>query len=697
MAIELGEQTGLNKKIIAASILFLMAFAMVMTPLGTLAQNSMGINIIQVTPSSKSGAAGSSVNLIGTIYTSNSSYQIFVGKTMVASGTSEGYYVDANFTVPELPSSTYALILRDVKINVNASDQFTINTGYTISASSPNAQEGSTVTLTAAVTGAQLGTSYSANIAIATPGGSSYTATVNLGTPNVQGTARGTVTFPSSSFTGGVTDYSGNYQLTFNQTLATGQFSVNILDSTTYHRGQTATIRATGYQPNQGASIIVTSGSSTIDTKSVTADSNGVISTSWVVTDNAPIGDLTLKISTTDGTSKSPQDQQTFTIVGYNIKVQVTNLSNRAVPDITVKVVDSTTNAQSTATSDASGVAAFKLDKGSYGLTAYLNDVNIGSTNITVTGDGAFTLRCQLTDMKVTVKTADGITMPFVNLNIKYQYQSGSIQRSGNASGQTDPSGSYTLASTVAGATYTIDASLYNQVFNPQNNTVSNLPTQATSEVTIVCPSKSVSLSITGNNNEAIPNARVELVELSNGLFYSATTDSSGAASTQVTFGMYRVRIYKDNALLNEESLQVFNTTQKQIHCTLYGIQLQVAVVDFFGSPISNVNVTLNGSTKSSAATQGNGIATFDNIIGGNMQIIAQAQGTQDASQAINVNVNEPTTVQIKMDKYVSLGGMFILASTLITIIIILVIAVLFVVVEVIRRRKTKPAAPTPA
>ena len=76
------------------------------------------------------------------------------------------------------------------------------------------------------------------------------------------------------------------------------------------------------------------------------------------------------------------------------------------------------------------------------------------------------------------------------------------------------------------------------------------------------------------------------------------------------------------------------------------------------------------------------------------MQIIAQAQGTQDASQAITVNVNEPTTVQIKLDKYVSVGGMLTQASTLITIIIILVIAVLFVVVEVYPTTKNQTSNP---
>ena len=66
------------------------------------------------------------------------------------------------------------------------------------------------------------------------------------------------------------------------------------------------------------------------------------------------------------------------------------------------------------------------------------------------------------------------------------------------------------------------------------------------------------------------------------------------------------------------------------------------------------MNVTLNGPEQFSADTQSDGKATFNNIIGGNMQIIAQASGTQDAYQAITLTVNEPTSLQIKIDKYVA-------------------------------------------
>ena len=117
--------------------------------------------------------------------------------------------------------------------------------------------------------------------------------------------------------------------------------------------------------------------------------------------------------------------------------------------------------------------------------------------------------------------------MPFVNLNIVYHYQSNGGSKTGSISGQTDSSGSFTLNSSLPSATYTIDASIYNQIFNAGNNTVNNLQSQATAQIFIICPSETVTLSVVGNNQEPIPNARIELVELSNGLFYSATTDTT--------------------------------------------------------------------------------------------------------------------------------------------------------------------------
>ena len=153
----------MKNKITVVTFLLLIVLAALM-PLGTLAQTEVGVNILQIIPGS--GASGSIASLIGTIYTLNGSYQVLLGKTVVADGTSVGYYVEANFTVPELPAATYALILRDVRANVNASEQFTVSIGYSVTPSPPIIQEGDSITLNVAVTGGSLGTSYGANIVL---------------------------------------------------------------------------------------------------------------------------------------------------------------------------------------------------------------------------------------------------------------------------------------------------------------------------------------------------------------------------------------------------------------------------------------------------------------------------------------------------------------------------------------------------
>ena len=109
----------------------------------------------------------------------------------------------------------YALTLRDLGINVNSTQQFTVTTGYAITAVPSSVQEGSGLTLTVSVTGAQSGLSYSANVAVVLPNplGTVYSKIISLGTINQKGTASAQVTFPDSSFNpaGSVTDYAGTY------------------------------------------------------------------------------------------------------------------------------------------------------------------------------------------------------------------------------------------------------------------------------------------------------------------------------------------------------------------------------------------------------------------------------------------------------------------------------------------------------
>ena len=92
-----------------------------------------------------------------------------------------------------------------------------------------------------------------------------------------------------------------------------------------------------------------------------------------------------------------------------------------------------------------------------------------------------------------------------------------------------------------------------------------------------------------------------------------------------------------------------------------------------------------------SATTQTEGTATFDNVIGGNMQIIAYLDGREDSYQAVNLQVEAPTTIKITMGEYVLLGPFLIGTSLLATLIIILSAVILFLSMEVYMRKRFKP------
>ena len=690
-----------------------MSIAIAVAPVGLVfGQNqNLGVSILQVTPigaapiagqTTTSGSVGDALNLQGTIYTSNGQYQVIFASQVVASGTAQGYYVNSNFSIPQVPSNTYALRLRDFSSNINSTEnQFQVQTNYTITAGTSKIQEGSSVVLNVAVTGGTVGVSYIADVSVVIPSplSTEYSKTVSLGTANQQGTATAQVTYPDSSFqpTGSLTDYPGSYTAYFNKTnsLAKGDFSVSFLDSTTYHRGQTVTIRAVGYQANQAATLNVASVSSgtSLDSETITASANGVITKTWVVPSNAAIGDYKVTI-TPQGDAKAIQDAQTFSINGYSVQIKTMNLANEVVPQVTVQALDKATNNQYSNTSGSDGLLNLNLEAGTNSLTGLLNGVNIGSTDITVVGNGAFNFACQLTDLKIVVQNQNGITLPYVNLSITYQYQpaNGGSFKTGNVSGQTDFSGVFKLNSTLTGISYNVDASLYNTVFNSRNRTFDNIPAQAVTNLVITCPTETLSINVVDNNQAAIPNTRIELVEQTTGIFYAATTDSSGSVTTQVSFGMYRARFFKDNILINQTSFEVFSATQKQIQCTLYGIQVSVKVVDFFGNPILNANVTLNGpaTERFSTLTKGDGTAVFNNVIGGDMQVVAFAPGEQNAYQAMTVSVNQPTSVQVTIERYVALGSLLIPVSSLIAVIVILIAVILLAIVEVYLRQRVK-------
>jgi hypothetical protein len=703
---EYRSKSGLKKKAVTVPLLIALSITFVFMPLH-IVSGQIGTSIVNIVPTSQSGKAGDSVRILGSLGTANGTFKIWFGTNLVVTNTSEVYYVDSSFAVPELPAGNYTITLNDVSKNVNDTTTFTVLAGYSIEALVPSPpaqlQEGSNVTLSVTLTGGQPGTTYYANITVVLPAplNTNYSAQIALPSTNQKGTTQTQLTYPDVTFqpSGSLTNFTGLYDVYFNMTdnLAEDQFFIGLTDKSAYHRQDSVAMHAVGYQPDENPTIDITyaqTGAS-VHSETVTASSEGAIDATWTVPSNALIGDYNITI-TPQNTPKLIADSQLFTVPGYPINITTLNLANEPVPQILVEALDQATNTLYNGTSGVDGIATVNLEKGNHTMDAFWNDVKVGEISASITGEGAYDLTCTLTDLKVTVQDKNGIIIPFVSLYAAYQYVTTKegVSKTGYASGQTDLSGTFSFNSTLPGIGYTINASIYGIAFNTGNNTVSDVPAQPIFEVTILCPSRTLTLKILDYHLAVIPNVRVELVEQSSGLFYGAVTNDTGAVSAEVTFGKYRLRIYMGNILLNETVIEAFSDTQIEIRCILYNLQVSVTVVDYFGQPIPNVNVMLRGPENAtrSATTQGDGTATFDNVIGGTMQIIAYLSGREDSYEAVNLQVEAPTTTKIVMGRYVLLGPFVIETNLFATLIIILAALILFLSVEVYRRKGFKPS-----
>ena len=192
--------------------------------------------------------------------------------------------------------------------------------------------------------------------------------------------------------------------------------------------------------------------------------------------------------------------------------------------------------------------------------------------------------------------------MPFVNLNIAYHYQSSGGAKTGSipqAKRMLQEASRYIQPLPAQPTPLMLHCTIK---FSTQQITrLAIFPTQATTQVIIICPSETctLTLSVTTRTNS------------------KCTYRTSGVIKWIILFCYNRQQWFSYNPSyfwnVPRKSLQRqhFNqrnkrqssaAVQQQIRCTLYGIQLSVTVVDFFGTPISNANVTLNGPEKVSAS-----------------------------------------------------------------------------------------------
>ena len=692
-------------------MLLVITFAFATFVLNVRAAN--GVEITSITPTTRSGKVGDTVRVVGTINETNGEYQIWFGSYNVTpeEPRATGNQVDITFQIPPVPNANYTITLLDVHKSINATALFLVEPAYYIEVITPSPplqlQENSTLNVLVNVTGGKANTVYYANVSVMLPSPlrTNYSAIVQLNNTGSTGRGYANITYPNQTLfqpSGSHTNYTGLYQIFFNRTqnLAGNSFFVGITDKSEYHREEVVQIKAVGYQPNQTANITVTfpSTNKTVSWQ-VNASQQGTINTTWPgnIPSNASIGDYNITISS-GAPIKPVRDSQLFRIPGYQIDVYTRNLAGDAVPQILVEALDEATQIKNNITSDWNGLARFqlenRLEKGNHTFEAFWRKVKIGEMqNVTITGNNTYNLECELTNMKITVKDKDENLIPFVPLNISYKYITTNESKEENETitGQTDISGLFFINSTLSHVNYTIDASRYGIVFNKNNNTI-HLPAKEWFNVTILCPPKTLTLNITENHRNPLPNARVELIEQMGGISYNETTNDAGTVVVNCTFGKYEVKVYTGNIFLEEAFVELFNDMYREVYCQLYNLTVSVKVVDYFGQPISNANVTwqLDG-LQNSALTKSDGLVTFSNIIGGDLQVTVYLPEQSQPFIVTTSFVDGSKTIEIKLDKYVILAGFLVETSHLTTAIIIAVTVILALSIEVYRRKRFKP------
>ena len=139
--------------------------------------------------------------------------------------------------------------------------------------------------------------------------------------------------------------------------------------------------------------------------------------------------------------------------------------------------------------------------------------------------------------------------------------------------------------------------------------------------------------------------------------------------------------------------MDLFQNQNVSIPCILSGLAVSVKIVDYFGQPMPNANVTLQREdiASRSAVTQSDGTVTFSTITGGDLQVTVYLPDQTQPCVERGFFVDRSTTVSIKIEKYVLLAGMLVETGQLATVLIIVLTLLLVLAIEVYRRRRAKP------
>jgi hypothetical protein len=232
---------------------------------------------------------------------------------------------------------------------------------------------------------------------------------------------------------------------------------------------------------------------------------------------------------------------------------------------------------------------------------------------------------------------------------------------------------------------YALNASLDGIVFN---TTHLELPVAAWFNISIVVPKMNLQVNVTNASLKPIQNAIVNAINADGGLFYNGTTAANGTVTLRCTIGKYLVQVYKDGIELNETTVNLNVTTLNAlITCPLYGLSVSVRVSDYFGRPIPKLTVILQRTGYNESIISGsNGLATFSNVVGGDMEVAVYSGGQSNQLAVASLYVGNSTTIGITLGNYVELAGMLVGIGQFVTFVILVLCVVFILCLEVYRR-----------
>jgi len=673
------------KKLQQFTLLFLI-FTTVTLTVSILPHASAGMVVYQVSPSS--GPVGTIALVSANVTTTNGTYSIYFDDRYLTNGTAlvNTNSADSNITIPDAASGAHIIKIVDKGTGDNATSTFTVTTTYSIDVpTNKTFQEGDSVPVRVNVTGAPASANQTGAITITAPTNAQYTQNITLPISTF-GNGTKTLTYPNDFTAAANTSYYGTYKASFNSTVANTTFSIQLVNSTQYHRSQTVNIKAL-YGPNELVTLAITGNGLNFQTN--TSDPTGLINYNWAVPTTAVIGSYNVNlVAVNTATRKTILDSQNFIIPGFPINITAKNLANETVASITIQAYENNTLATSGNTTTTGAVTLY-LEIGSFTCQAYYQGVLLGEQDIQVNDTIALDITCNLTNLGIEIiANVNGTQIKIPEVGV--------LLSPNNNTYTSDLNGSVIIHSLLPNQTYSLNLTRFGNSFNitPLSNLLTNNTPQPWYNITIPCPNLNLQINATKANGQPFDNALVKAQDLEGAPIFQGNTDTNGQINFTAPFGRYRIQILGNNqAILNETTIDLFTNNATTIPCDLYGLTLTVQILDYFGQGISAMNVQVQGNAQQqvTGTTAADGKITFNNLVGGTLQVNVFSNDLSTPLVGQGINLQSSTTLKITIGKYIVVAGTLIDASQLATILIIITVVVLLLITEIYRRQRNKP------